>query len=159
MWKRTLWEALAILAIASVLGLLFNHYRTGGLELIAPERPAPAPLGGSTGMREISVEAAAAKFDSGEAVFADARSPEEFERGHIRGALNLPPAAMDAWAEKLLSEIGTEVEWVTYCDGENCPLARELAGQLNLLGFERVYYLEDGWRKWRSRGLPVDISP
>jgi rhodanese-related sulfurtransferase len=157
MWKRTLWEAIAILAIASVLGVLFNHYRPGGLELIAPKNPAPETIEASNGIREISVQAAAAKFDSGNVVFADARSPEEFDLGHIRGALNLPPAEMDAWAEKLLSEIAPEVEVVTYCDGERCPLARELAGKLSLLGFERVYYLEDGWRKWRSRGLPVDL--
>ena len=156
MWKRTFLEALVIIATAAAVGLLVNHYRADGLELATPGEGFSGVIEAPDEFKKISIESAAAKFHSPNVLFADARTAVDFARGHIRGAVNLPPAQMDTWAEEMIAEVAPDVELITYCDGEQCPLARELAEQLTLLGFETVYVLEDGWHQWQSRDLPVD---
>jgi rhodanese-related sulfurtransferase len=45
---------------------------------------------------------------------------------------------------------------ITYCDGPNCHLAPELAEFLFFNGFDHVFYLENGWTRWRDHGYPVE---
>lgn len=44
----------------------------------------------------------------------DVREPEEYERGHVDGAINLPPAQILAGAQKL-SDVPKDTELVLYC--------------------------------------------
>lgn len=47
-------------------------------------------------------------------VIIDVREPFEFKMGHVKGALNLPPAALMAGA-KLLEGIPKDTEIILYC--------------------------------------------
>lgn len=44
----------------------------------------------------------------------DVREPQEYERGHVPGAINLPPAEILAGAQKL-SKVAKDTELVLYC--------------------------------------------
>jgi 3-mercaptopyruvate sulfurtransferase SseA len=44
---------------------------------------------------------------------------------------------------------------ITYCDGERCPLSRELAEALRVEGVENVRELRNGWTLWQEQGLPT----
>jgi phage shock protein E len=47
-------------------------------------------------------------------IIIDVREPFEFKMGHVKGALNLPPAALMAGA-KLLAETPKDTEIILYC--------------------------------------------
>ncbi len=47
-------------------------------------------------------------------IFIDVREPQEFDRGHVDGAINLPPAQIMAGAKELLN-IPKDTELILYC--------------------------------------------
>lgn len=47
-------------------------------------------------------------------IFIDVREPFEFAMGHVKGAINLPPAALMAGAAKL-KDVPKDTELVLYC--------------------------------------------
>lgn len=49
-----------------------------------------------------------------ERIFIDVREPFEFATGHVKGALNIPPAALMAGAAKL-KNVPKDTELVLYC--------------------------------------------
>jgi rhodanese-related sulfurtransferase/biotin operon repressor len=81
----------------------------------------------------------------------DVRPEQEFNGGHLPGAVNVPLAKLKRW----LSRLDKEVEVVAYCRGPYCVLAFEAVAQLRARGF-KARRLEDGFPEWRAAGLPVE---
>jgi rhodanese-related sulfurtransferase len=147
-------EAVIIGFLAVFFALSVNAFRHEGLPLFSRAVTA----GGSEenlSARSIGIDEAAEKFAEGVVLFVDARSPREFSHGHIRGAVNLPDRAFDSTFDEVVERLERWDILVAYCEGENCPLGRSVAEKLAQLGFQRVFYLPNGWTLWRERGLPV----
>jgi len=89
----------------------------------------------------------------GEVVVFDVRPPEEFDQGHISGAVSVPLDELEARLRTLPE--GTEV--VAYCRGPYCVLAPQAVELLRDRGF-RARRLEDGMPEWRLAGLPVAVG-
>jgi len=87
---------------------------------------------------------------SGDAVVVDLRLAEEYEAGHIAGAISMPLAELEAH----LAELPADVEIVAYCRGPYCALAPQGVTLLQRAG-RRARRLEDGFPEWRLAGLPV----
>jgi rhodanese-related sulfurtransferase len=149
----------AILLIAAI-GIALAVYavrpdKIGSKPFTAERGMAPQSTA-TSGYSEISLDVAMRLYHENQAIFADARHAADYEAGHIKGALHLFPADQDAWLPDLVSTTDTRIAIVSYCDGEDCHLATELAELLYLNGFENVYYLKNGWTQWRENGLPVE---
>ncbi len=84
------------------------------------------------------------------AVLLDVRPRQEFEAGHLRGAINIP---IDELPDRL-GELPRDRQIVTYCRGEYCLFADEAAELLRASGFD-VARLEGGWPEWQSEGRPT----
>ncbi len=95
-----------------------------------------------------------ARVRSGDAVVVDLRPAEEYEAGHIVGAISIPLAEL----ETHLSELPAGVEIVAYCRGPYCALAPQGVALLQRAG-RRARRLEDGFPEWRRAGLPVVTGP
>ena len=91
---------------------------------------------------------------SGDAVVIDLRPVEEYEAGHIAGAISIPLAELEAH----LAELPAGVEVVAYCRGPYCALAPQGVAFLRRSG-RRARRLEDGFPEWRLAGLPVATGP
>ncbi len=87
---------------------------------------------------------------AGDAVVVDLRPDEEYEAGHIAGAISIPLAELEAH----LAELPAGVEIVAYCRGPYCALAPQGVALLRRAG-RRARRLEDGFPEWRLAGLPV----
>jgi rhodanese-related sulfurtransferase/DNA-binding transcriptional ArsR family regulator len=87
---------------------------------------------------------------SGDAVVVDVRPAEEYEAGHVAGAISVPLAELEA----RLAELPAGVEVVAYCRGPYCALAPQGVALLRRAG-RRARRLEDGFPEWRLAGLPV----
>ncbi len=80
----------------------------------------------------------------------DVRRPEDFEKGHIPGALNLPKEKWEG--VKGLTKDRTNV---VYCYSQTCHLAAAAALIFSKKGFPAVE-LEGGFNTWLKAKLPVD---
>lgn len=95
-------------------------------------------------------------FDAGAAVFVDARSPEEFAEGHIRGAVNLPfdDVFRKPDLAKQLADGGKPI--VAYCGGGDCELSRNLAFSLIEAGHRKVLVFLGGTSGWTAAGQALE---
>jgi ArsR family transcriptional regulator len=84
----------------------------------------------------------------------DVRPKDEFDAGHIPGALNIPVSEL---AERL-AEIPVAREVVAYCRGPYCILSFDAVKNLRTAGY-RARRLEDGYPEWKAAGHPVESSP
>ena len=82
----------------------------------------------------------------------DVRASEDFEKGHIPGAVNLP---RDKWATgRGLSKDKTNV---LYCYSQTCHLAASAAAEFARKGFS-VVELEGGFNTWERAKLEVETG-
>jgi ArsR family transcriptional regulator len=81
----------------------------------------------------------------------DARPREEYDAGHIPGALSMPVAQL----KRRLGEIPVHREVIAYCRGPYCVYALEAVTLLRRHGY-RARRAEFGLPEWRARGLPVE---
>jgi rhodanese-related sulfurtransferase/DNA-binding HxlR family transcriptional regulator len=83
----------------------------------------------------------------------DVRPPEEYEAGHLPGAVNIPLEEL----EKRLHELNPDQEIVAYCRGPHCVLAFDAVSILRQKGI-KARRLEGGLPEWQLEGLPVEIT-
>jgi rhodanese-related sulfurtransferase len=89
------------------------------------------------------------------ALWIDARSPDEFARDHVAGALSLPPAEWDAHIEKVLGEWQPGRSLVVYCGGGGCKASQAVAERLRTeLGLTEVHVLTGGWSGQTTENAP-----
>ncbi len=77
----------------------------------------------------------------------DARHPATYRRGSPSHAVQLPPGTGQAQRiDALFAHGDWETAVVVFCDGEECPLAGEMARTLKEDGFDNVYIMKFDWR-------------
>jgi rhodanese-related sulfurtransferase len=81
----------------------------------------------------------------------DARPREEYEAGHIPGALSVPVAEL----KKRLDAIPKDREVIAYCRGPYCVYSLEAVTYLRKRGY-RARRAEEGLPEWRASGLPIE---
>ena len=84
------------------------------------------------------------------ALLLDVRPRQEFDAGHLKGAINIPIDEL----RRRLKELPKDRQVITYCRGEFCVFADEAAEILRSKGYD-VVRLEGGWPEWQSEGRPV----
>ena len=105
---------------------------------------------------EMTVQEVNDYLENGECpVLLDVRGLDEWEMGHLKGAVHISRGNLEREVDSKLSDKGQEV--VVYCAGGVRSL---LAGQrLKDLGYERVISMEGGYDDWEEAGLPVEHPP
>ena len=81
----------------------------------------------------------------------DVRPSEEYEAGHLPGAINIPLEEL----ERHLNELKPDQEIVAYCRGPHCVLAFDAVARLREAGL-KARRLEGGLPEWQLEGLPVE---
>jgi len=94
------------------------------------------------------------RLRAGAAAVLDVRPEDEFQQGHLPGALNIPLAQL----ERRLAELPPDREIVAYCRGPWCVLSFEAVAALRQRGFQ-ARRLEDGFPEWKVAGLPIGPGP
>jgi rhodanese-related sulfurtransferase len=85
-----------------------------------------------------------------DALVLDVRGPEEFGKGHILNARNVPLAQLERRAGEMQKH---KAKPVIVCeDGARSSAAT----MLRKMGFEKVYTLAGGLAAWQQAGLPVE---
>jgi rhodanese-related sulfurtransferase len=89
----------------------------------------------------------------GSALILDVRPREEYEAGHIAGAVSAPLSELKA----LLAQLPRDRRIVAYCRGPYCVLSVDAVRLLRGKGFDAVR-LADGVSDWRARGLELEVG-
>ncbi len=139
------------LAGDEVYALLGSLRATAQARLPEVEAAARAPL--TDGLEPLTREELLARARGGRVVVVDVRPAAEYRAGHIRGAISLPLAELEA----RLAELPADAEIVAYCRGPYCLYAPTAVAALRARGFE-ARRLVDGFPEWRAGGYPVAVG-
>jgi rhodanese-related sulfurtransferase/DNA-binding transcriptional ArsR family regulator len=90
---------------------------------------------------------------TGAVTVLDVRPSDEFELGHVRGAVNIPLREL----ETRLAELDPAQEIIAYCRSHYCVLSYEAVATLRTRGF-KARRLEEGLPEWRAAGLPIAMA-
>ena len=165
-FKQSLNEAGLIVLSAVVLGLVYNALSPRGINLI---REAPPFIRSNDSTRYssssstarltfINADEAVKIFQGGNGIFIDARHEDEFNEGHIKGAISLPLRTLETNPD-LIKGLAKDTLIVTYCSGEQCALSIDLGERLAAMGFTNVKVFFSGWLEWQKRNLPTETGP
>ena len=91
---------------------------------------------------------------SSDVIILDARPANEYQAGHIAGAISVP---FDELQHRLRS-LPTDKEYVAYCRGPYCVYA-DRAVELLRKSRRRARRLFEGYPEWRGAGFPVAQDP
>jgi len=157
---------LVIILAGSAIGVIYNTFSPSGITLKGNWSPKTTsdslivPYGYVEGQDPpaISLDYAMMKFQSKNTVFVDARYPEDFKAGHVKGAINLPYEEFEKYSPGILPHLPTAQEIIAYCDGTECETSLLLARELADLGYEDVKVFFGGWQEWRNAGLSVETG-
>ena len=84
-------------------------------------------------------------------LWVDARPEEEFEKGHIPGALSLNEDDWNGLLPAVLAAWSPERKVVVYCSRKSCNASHSVAERLrNEAGLKDVYVLPGGWEEWEE---------
>jgi rhodanese-related sulfurtransferase len=164
--RRSLREATLIFLLGVTLGLVFNAASPRGIDLLRHEQQSMsfADTSQQSATRHsprptfIDLEEALTIFQQRNGLFIDVRHEEEFNEGHIKGAISLPLKRLETNRD-LLRGIPKDTLIVTYCSGEQCAQSIDLGERLALLGFTNVKVFFSGWLQWQKRDLPIETGP
>ncbi|HOF42076.1 MAG TPA: metalloregulator ArsR/SmtB family transcription factor [Candidatus Hydrogenedentes bacterium] len=110
-------------------------------------------LEGREGMEPVSKAVLLERVKRGEVTVLDVRPPEEYQAGHLPGALSIPLAEL----EQRLATLPRDQEIVAYCRGPYCVLSIQAVEFLRARGFHAVR-LEDSVHDLQAHGLPIAVG-
>jgi rhodanese-related sulfurtransferase len=117
------------------------------------ERLASAYLGDRSRLQTITRAELKRMLNQDDVVVLDVRPAEEYEAGHVAGALSAP---IDTLGQRV-GELPANAEIVAYCRGPYCVYADDAVRALRRRGRSAVR-LEDGYPEWSRAGYPVRVG-
>ncbi len=128
--------------------------------------PQPLPMLASADLFKEEVPAGSevessdlvALWESGEALFLDARSEEAYSQGHIPGAFSLSYKSFEQGVPEWVNDLPKDQPLVIYCDGADCHASKVVYEKLLELGFEedKLRIFSGGWTEWVKQGGEVE---
>jgi len=138
-------EAAVIIVLAAVSAILYNSLADDGLAILYS--PVHIQPGSAINISELN------KILSRQtALLIDARTEEEFKKGHIPGAQNLPLKSSRNFKAEFLIKFPKKTLFILYCINSECTQAERLAKQFNLSGFSNTLIFSGGWEAWQEAG-------
>lgn len=110
-------------------------------------------LEGREGMEPVDRDELLKRVREGAVTVIDVRPSEEFQAGHIPGAISIPLQEL----KRRLSKLPRDQEVVAYCRGPYCVLAVEAVEILRAKGFNAIR-LEEGIQDLRAMGFPITVE-
>jgi rhodanese-related sulfurtransferase len=105
-------------------------------------------------VRETNVPETKKRMDSsngGNFILVDVREDNEWNRGHIPGAIHLSKGIIERDIENAIPDKSAEI--ILYCGGGfRSALA---ADNLQKMGYRNVLSMDGGWRGWTAANYPI----
>jgi len=141
------------LAGEDVIGLLRALRQTTERHVAEVDRIVSGYFNERDSLEAVTRKELLARTKDGLVTVLDVRPPEEYQAGHIPGAVNLPLGDL----KKRLKDLPKGQEIIAYCRGPYCVLAFEVVAALRKKGFD-ARRLEEGYPEWKASGLPIEAE-
>ncbi len=105
-----------------------------------------------TRVREVTVDEARRKAESGSAKLIDVREESEWAAGHARGAEHMGKGVIERDIEQRIPDKNAEL--ILYCGGGFRSALS--ADNLQKMGYRNVASMAGGWRAWQQAGAPTE---
>jgi phage shock protein E len=140
-------------ALAVVVALAVSACGGSSTDSVSDTPEASAPASVTAGITLVSVDGAAATIAAApdDLVILDVRTPEEFNEGHIEGAVMIDFYRDDFSTQ--LAELDPDVPYVLYCRSGN--RSGQTTAIMEELGFQSVQDVDGGSLAWQAAGLPL----
>ncbi len=93
-------------------------------------------------------------LDTGEDIkLVEVLAENEYNRLHIKGAVNIPLPTIGSEAKKKFSK---DDFIVVYCADAKCSASPKAAEKLDTFGFTNVYDYVEGKADWKEAGYPME---
>jgi sulfur-carrier protein adenylyltransferase/sulfurtransferase len=107
-------------------------------------------------IRQASTDQLMEELNTGKEVYVvDVREQDEFERGHIPGALFIPRGFLELRIENTIPDRNARI--YLYCGGGNRSALA--ARSLQEMGYTDLFSLESGFSQWQRESKPVEEAP
>lgn len=144
-----------------------NYFDTGA-DLALPKLPegqvsASAATHAKHRYQEITFDELAELFndpttDAGLNVLIDARNDEQYESGHIPGAIQCDPYNLGSYIDEVLAHTMGAMNVIVYCGGGECEdsvfMCRELLEAD--VPYDAIHLFAGGWEEWTANGMPIE---
>jgi rhodanese-related sulfurtransferase len=124
---------------------------TARKQLAELEQVARDYLEGAEEFAPIERKELARRIKAGTVTLIDVRPRDEYEQGHLPGAISVPLEEVDDWSRSAPKRHPI----VAYCRGPFCVYAVQAVTRLRKRGVD-ARRSEDGVAEWRDAGLPVE---
>lgn len=186
--RRVVWEAVVLVLVGCAAGLAGNAVRAKGLELNADHFNTTAQLSQSsdskglkpvetgdglesanTGVSVMVLEQVTHCFDNCDYMpdssdtrflFIDARNDEDYNDGHIPGAIQIDHYRKDDYLPDILPIIENVEQVIIYCNGGECEDGLLVYVDLIEAGVfaDKLCLFKDGWEAWVEACMPVEAG-
>ena len=103
-------------------------------------------------VKETNVADVKRRMDSGEKfLLVDVREDNEWEKGHVPGAVHMGRGVIERDIETQVPETATKM--ILYCGGGFRSAL--VADNLQKMGYTNVESMDGGWKGWVAAGLPT----
>jgi rhodanese-related sulfurtransferase len=141
-----------ILALALCLGA---YLAVAALDSNAAKKPSfaeEAVAKCKSTKQPVPMQEAKNNLSAGGWLILDVRTEDEFKKGHLPGAMNIPRGKLEFVVEKQIPDYKTKI--MIYCkSGGRAALA---ACTLRDMGYSSVIAMNDGFDQWAKVGFPVE---
>ncbi|MFC1834714.1 rhodanese-like domain-containing protein [Thermodesulfobacteriota bacterium] len=152
----TIIRATIIVGLWAVIGLAVSLVSPSGIPWIYVQANTVDLSGVKVDL--INEKDARKLFASGEAVFVDARSHEDYDKSHVEGAIFLPPEDVEERYVLVQPLLPEDARIILYCYGPECDMAERVAEFLGQLGYRNMKIMSAGYAAWEKAGYPVSQS-
>lgn len=174
--NKTAREALIILILCVIIGLIMNAISPKGIALIRDDsgrfaidssnikksdlqKRGKLNKGGFYEPVNIPVSAAKQLFDEN-IKFIDGRLPEEFQQGHIKGSINIPYIDFKEKSREekreIMKNLDTLQMLVSYCGSDSCEISIDNAYEMAKAGYNDIKIYLGGYKEWSKLGYPTE---
>jgi rhodanese-related sulfurtransferase len=101
-------------------------------------------------VKEATPQQVADLLRAGDIQLADVREKNEWDEGHLPGAVHLPKSYLEQWAEDRIPD--KDKATILYCAGG--VRSAMAADTLAKLGYSNVISMSGGFNRWKDSGLP-----
>ncbi len=162
--KKIILQMSVIFLFSAAVGIVYNQFSRSPLPIFKKYNPlridnssAKNPgADDSILLQEIDIETMRYMLETDEVVLVDARTKEEFNDGHIPGAVNLPVYEFPRYYQEAADRFGNDRIIVTYCSSITCVDSSLLAEKLYRKGHTQIFVYRGGFDEWSNLGLPVE---
>jgi len=161
--KNTINETCILIGVAVLFAFIVNTLSPKGIALVGKwdKDKGVAHANARNGVVKPELEignvnTAKQIYDTGNSIFVDARSEDDYKDGHVKGAVSLPVHLFGQLIDGFKNKYTPEEYIITYCSGRTCEDSHQLAQLLFNHGYVNVSVFIDGYPGWKGEGYPIE---